>query len=177
MSNENEMELTSLGTVLKHARDSKKLSIDQVAAETRISVSNLRAMENDDYDNLPAIPFARGFYGLYAKFLGLDPDEITNRFLQNIGSTPKKESQRVEDRDHNTSSQDVSTMAERSIGSPMSTFGFTLLLIIILAGALCYYFQINPATYLSEKLRSFQKTEVSQTDLSEPSDSDTLPNQ
>jgi cytoskeleton protein RodZ len=65
-----------IGTQLRAAREIKGLSLEQVAAETRIPQRHLVAMENDDFAKLPGRTYAIGFARTYAKTLGLDQDHI-----------------------------------------------------------------------------------------------------
>jgi len=66
------MEQTT-GTTLRLRREEKKLTLEQVSAETKIRVNYLQAIENDQFSALPSLAQARGFLRLYASFLGLDP--------------------------------------------------------------------------------------------------------
>ncbi|MBG93245.1 MAG: hypothetical protein CL792_04620 [Chloroflexi bacterium] len=63
----------SIGQYLKEARSVRKLSLEDASAVTRISKHYLQALEDEDFDTLPAPVYARGFMRSYAKFLGLDP--------------------------------------------------------------------------------------------------------
>jgi len=152
----------SLGQFLQRTRIARGFEFEQIVEETRISASNLKAIESDDFAALPADAFSRGFYTIYARKLLLDPEEVITRYRSERGINPNKRGGTIS---HNPpghkAAQQVSNMAEPSAVSPLSTLGYLLLMLIILAGGLCWYFDINPATYLSEKLRSFQ-TEQSQ---------------
>ena len=75
-----------LGDLLRQEREKKGLSIEQVAFATKISVSYLRALENNDYVDLPSAPFVRGFLVSYAKHLNLNSEEILQQFKTNLNS-------------------------------------------------------------------------------------------
>lgn len=64
------------GQALAAKRAERGLSIEQVAASTRIRAEHLRALEADDLAQLPAPVYARGYLRTYATYLGLDPDEL-----------------------------------------------------------------------------------------------------
>lgn len=157
-----EKEHESLGQFLRNTRVARAIDLNQVSEETRISGSNLRAMEADDFGALPADAFARGFYALYAKALQLDPEKIVARFLMERGSRPSSIKQAASQTKTlpGRMAHQVSSMAEPAKSSPMSSIGFILLLLILLAGGICLYLSINPATYLSEKLRQLQHIEA-----------------
>ncbi len=63
----------TVGTILRLRREEKKLTLEQISQETRIRLSYLQAIENDQLSSLPSLAQARGFIRLYANFLGLDP--------------------------------------------------------------------------------------------------------
>jgi cytoskeleton protein RodZ len=65
-----------VGERLRAAREVKGLSLEQVAAETRIPQRHLLAMEAGDFGKLPGRTYAVGFARTYAKTLGLDQDDV-----------------------------------------------------------------------------------------------------
>jgi len=78
-SNENGMlppDMTNFGASLKKARESKGVSLDQIAAETRISTRFLSAIENEQFHLLPGGIFNRGFVRAYAETVGLNVTEV-----------------------------------------------------------------------------------------------------
>ncbi len=74
------MNQESLGDFLRHEREERQLSIEQVASATKIGVRLLHALESDHYAELPARTFVRGFVTSYARFLGLDTRAVLARF-------------------------------------------------------------------------------------------------
>lgn len=70
----------SFGAALQQARHIKQLSLDEVSSELFILKRHLQALEEEKFDALPQVAFARGFVINYAKFLGLDPVEIADSF-------------------------------------------------------------------------------------------------
>jgi cytoskeletal protein RodZ len=75
-----------LGEYLKQARKKKRLSLEKVASQTRIQEHHLQALESEDFANLPAKVFAKGFVRSYAKALGLDEEEALQCFLETSGT-------------------------------------------------------------------------------------------
>ena len=71
-----------LGDYLKQAREKKRVSLEQISSQTKIPEYHLQALESEDFANLPAKVFAKGFVRSYAKALGLDEEEVLQRFLQ-----------------------------------------------------------------------------------------------
>jgi cytoskeletal protein RodZ len=73
-----------LGIRLKRAREERKLSLRQIAVETKISVSTLEALERGDFSRMPGGIFGRAFVRAYALHVGLDPDPIVNEFQAEV---------------------------------------------------------------------------------------------
>jgi cytoskeleton protein RodZ len=74
----------SLGIHLREEREKKGITIEQVASATKVSVRLLHALEADQYSDLPAAPFVRGFVTSYCRFVGLDDKDVLTRFKQFI---------------------------------------------------------------------------------------------
>jgi cytoskeleton protein RodZ len=71
---------SSVGQTLKRKRLERGFDLADVARETRIPLRHLEAIEADNYDRLPAYPYAVGFVRNYTKFLGLPADQIVKQF-------------------------------------------------------------------------------------------------
>jgi cytoskeleton protein RodZ len=78
----------SLGTDLKEARESKKITLDAVSKKTKIPVKFLEAIEENHFDVFPSHTFAKGFIRAFAKVVGLDPLLLTRQFNNEV--SPKE---------------------------------------------------------------------------------------
>jgi len=65
-----------IGEALRRARDARGLSLEQAAQDTRISLRFLEALEDEQFDELPAPVYVRGFTRSYANYLGVDPQPL-----------------------------------------------------------------------------------------------------
>ncbi len=74
------MRTQSIGNFLKLNRETKRMSLPEVARVTRIPLSTLEAIEGDRYDELPGEVFVRGFLRSYARAVGVVPDEVLARY-------------------------------------------------------------------------------------------------
>ena len=77
---EDQENLLSIGTFLKSEREKKGYTLDQMASEIRLRQYLLEAIENENWDILPAPVFVKGFIRSYAKVLGLNEEEIVNKY-------------------------------------------------------------------------------------------------
>ena len=59
--------LTSLGRMLREAREHLGLSVADVAAQIKFAPRQIEALEADDFKHLPEAAFLRGFVRSYAK--------------------------------------------------------------------------------------------------------------
>ena len=66
----------SIGMQLRNARESKGLTVEQVAAETRIAQRYIEDIEVGQYDELPGRTYAIGFARTIAKVVGLDQNDV-----------------------------------------------------------------------------------------------------
>ena len=76
-----------LGDRLRKARENKGLSLEQVEEGTRIRRAFLEALEEEDFEKLPASAYVKGFIRNYAQFLGLDPEESLSHYRAMIGAS------------------------------------------------------------------------------------------
>lgn len=74
----------SFGRYLKSIRLERGLSLKIVAEQTRIGLSTLVLIENEDLGKLPAEVFTKGFLRAYAKAVGADGDEAVDRYLSDL---------------------------------------------------------------------------------------------
>lgn len=78
--NNDENKNTSLGAVLKNAREKKKLSLAQIASKLCIKEIYLDALEKGHYYVFPGLAYGVGFLRTYAQFLELDSKELVEKF-------------------------------------------------------------------------------------------------
>lgn len=76
-----ENEAASFGRWLRQQRELREISLREISETSKISLRYLEAFEEDRFDLLPAPVFSNGFLRQYARYVGLDPDDVVNRFL------------------------------------------------------------------------------------------------
>jgi cytoskeletal protein RodZ len=74
--------MQSIGVTLRSERLRRGLTLEQVAAETKIRLHLLEAIEDDHFERLPGGLLTRSFLRQYAHTLRLDEDEIVASFKQ-----------------------------------------------------------------------------------------------
>jgi cytoskeletal protein RodZ len=66
----------TLGQRLQQAREHRGLSLPDVSHQTRIPIQRLRELEEDNYNALGSVTYAKGHLKAYAELLGVEADEV-----------------------------------------------------------------------------------------------------
>jgi transcriptional regulator with XRE-family HTH domain len=93
------------GKYLRRERELQNLSIKEAAESTKVREHFLTAIEEDRYEILPPGLYLRGFLMAYARYLGLDPNDVVLRYqkyLKEITISEEKplEPQKLEPQKH-----------------------------------------------------------------------------
>lgn len=80
-----ETDVPTVGERLRAAREEKKLSLEDIAAQTRIPQRHLESIENANWDALPAPTYTIGFAKSYAAAVGIDRAEIGDQLREEMG--------------------------------------------------------------------------------------------
>jgi cytoskeleton protein RodZ len=64
--------MAEIGATLRAARQRQRIDISEIESETKIRAKYLRALENEEWDQLPGPTYVKSFLRTYADALGLD---------------------------------------------------------------------------------------------------------
>ncbi len=93
---DNDPNAGSFGAWLRRQREVREITLREISDESKISFRYLEALEQDRFEILPAPVFARGFLREYARFVGLDPDEVVNYYISAVpDEEPEEEDGRL----------------------------------------------------------------------------------
>ncbi|MEO8740517.1 MAG: RodZ domain-containing protein [Casimicrobiaceae bacterium] len=67
------------GAQLRAAREAAGLSLDQVAQQLKLAPRQVKALEDENFGELPGRTFSRGFVRNYARLLNLDPQVLISQ--------------------------------------------------------------------------------------------------
>ena len=139
-------EIENAGNYLRTLRLGKGLSTKDATQATRISETNIIAIEDQDFSSLPADTFTRGLLTIYAEFLGADPEAVVAKFMEERHASP------VAKKQPKTKSTGrilaPKRMAEPAQLSSMTMASILLVLIIVSFAGYCYYTSWNPFGFL-----------------------------
>jgi cytoskeleton protein RodZ len=80
-----EVDPGKLGPTLKRAREARRLTLEDVAATTRISLRYLAAIENSRFDVFAGAVYALGFVRAYARMVGMSETWATDTLRAEAG--------------------------------------------------------------------------------------------
>src|SRR5271170_1289695 len=112
---------------LKQEREKQSVTLDDISLSTKISTRMLRALEEEQFDQLPGGIFNKGFIRAYARCLRMDEDQAIADYLAatTIGPPGKKS----EDDDQAPILEPPPREENPAAGSlPWGTFAVTLLI-------------------------------------------------
>ena len=76
---------TSVGEQLLAAREAAGITLEDIAAQTRIPTRHLQSIEASDWEKLPAPTYTMGFAKSYATAVGLDRNAIADQLREEMG--------------------------------------------------------------------------------------------
>jgi cytoskeleton protein RodZ len=118
----------SPGSILRAAREAKKITLIDAANELRLSPARLNDLEDNKFSEMGAITFAKGYLRSYARFLDISEAEVLQSFDEmNLGS--------------DISSHKPSLMNEKMAGGSKAPrrMGYLVLLVIAVVAAFWWH--------------------------------------
>lgn len=70
----------AFGEYLARERKLRNISLEEISQRTKISMKVLQALEASRWEELPADVYVRGFLRSYARYVGLDENEVLLRY-------------------------------------------------------------------------------------------------
>lgn len=119
--------MSGFGERLRRQREMRGVSLEEISKSTKIGTRSLKAIEDEDFEKLPGGIFNKGFVRAYARFLGLDEEQIVGDFdeawnVYEAERTPQ-----------------VLAVPEEEAKPSSSGWGWIAVLVIVLAGVGGWY--------------------------------------
>lgn len=80
-----------VGDIILAERIKKKIDLDTVSSFLRIRKIYLKAIEENDYDEMPEFPYGIGFVKSYADYLGLDGEALYEAYKKEVNYVSTKD--------------------------------------------------------------------------------------
>lgn len=160
-------DVDTIGSRLRKLRNERGLSLKDVCEATRISETNLNAIEDQNYSALPADTFTRGLLTIYARYLDEDPSEIVAGFME-----ARDDSQVRSKRSRTKLPSNIITpkkLAEPAHVSSMTMAGILLLVIVVIFIGFYLYTSRNPFNFFMQKTENIQSIVTDIVPEAEPS--------
>ena len=160
------IEVVTPGTLLREGREACALSQLEVAKKLNLRESQIQAIEDNEFDELPSLTFARGYLRAYAKLVNVKESDVISAFeywsnaeqqqteMQSFSNQAKKQSQ-----DH------WLLIASLLIGA----------ILIVLAGLWWYQQKEEPTPVTTTSETQSQEAGQSDTPVAEPADETPAP--
>ncbi len=72
--------MRNVSEILQETRESKNISVEEVSKNLKIKKTFIIALEKGEYDKLPSQSTTKGFIKIYAKYLGINTENIIAMF-------------------------------------------------------------------------------------------------
>lgn len=74
-----------VGDILHKERVMRRITLETIAKDLKLNIKYIKAVESNNFKDLPADPYIRVYLRSIATYLMLDPDEILKRFFKERG--------------------------------------------------------------------------------------------
>jgi cytoskeletal protein RodZ len=81
-------QLNTSGVNPSNSGNKRRISLEEVAAKTKISMRFLRAIESEDFGELPGGIFVVNYLRQYAEAVGMDAQELLERYRKKMHREP-----------------------------------------------------------------------------------------
>lgn len=135
------------GSHLKHQRELRGISLDEIASITKIHLRYLKALENNSFDELPGEVFIKGFIRSYGRAIGANLTELLSAYDETVG-IERLETRQQAQKEGNSENQKQVFLVNAIVG------GFLGLFILF---AIWYLLQ-NPPQEATKKTTGTQQT-------------------
>jgi hypothetical protein len=88
-------EPTTLGDVLRTAREARFIDLARVERDTKIKARYLAALEHGEYRELPGAVYVKGFLRNYGLYLGLEPQRLLEMYRAEQGGGSAERTRRA----------------------------------------------------------------------------------
>lgn len=131
-------QLASFGEELRREREIRGISLKEISDATKISKRFLDALERNDHNTLPAPVFTRGFVREYARYVGLNAEDMVNRYNFAAATDDRIEKPPQIERYPATPVRDISPRPKPKRGIPpaYARVNRNLIVLVLIAAAL-----------------------------------------
>lgn len=143
--------MSSFGEYLSREREFRGVTLEEIAKSSNVNIRYLRALENDDHDDLPAEVFVKGFLKSYAECTGMNINEVLLTYDEFIAAQRS-----------GRDSSDLVVETPKNISRKLSTF-LAIVTFITISFFLVYYYigkskEVKSSSIVEKKIDQEEKT-------------------
>lgn len=135
--------MKEIGESLKEARENIGLSIDEVASDLKLRPSQLENIESGNSEAFKDVFYLKSLIKEYAKYLGLNPDELVDEFNEYLFDHTsrisldeiKKANKRVKKKEKKVKRVASPYTLEKRFSFSLKYFLFFLVIVLIIIGS------------------------------------------
>jgi cytoskeletal protein RodZ len=116
-----------VGDIIRKERITRRIALETIAKDLKLNVKYIRALESNEYHDLPPDPYIRVYLRSLAKYLLLDPEEILKKFYDERGIHDEKYRK-------GSDSQIAITMSDQERKKETRPWLIIFIVILVLAG-------------------------------------------
>ena len=109
------------GTHLKRQREQRGISLDEITTITKIHVRYLKALGDNQFDDLPGEVFIKGFIRSYGRAIGANVNELLETYDETVGNERIEKRQQEIRKDENETRKQV-TLVNTFVGGFLGLF-------------------------------------------------------
>ncbi|MDD5675905.1 MAG: helix-turn-helix transcriptional regulator, partial [Chitinivibrionales bacterium] len=79
-----------VGDILRKERITRRITLETLAKDIKLNAKYIKAIESNQYGDLPANPYIRVYLRSIAKYLSLDAEKILNQYYREAGLVSEK---------------------------------------------------------------------------------------
>ena len=99
------IESLSLGRFLKEKRKERNLGLEEISSRTKIPITLLKHLENEEWDKLPNFSYLKGHLKAYCKLTNISYEEVLEKYQKEL-LAPQKENTSEEINTHSISAKE-----------------------------------------------------------------------
>ncbi len=109
------------GSHLKHQRELRGISLDEISSITKIHLRYLEALESNSFDELPGEVFIKGFIRSYGRAIGANLQELISAYDETVGNE-RLETREQAQREDNSETQKQVFLVNAIVGGFLGLF-------------------------------------------------------
>lgn len=133
------------GERLREIRQRRGISLDELAELTKIRASYLAAIEEGNYDKIPAEVFVRGFITQYAQVLNEDPQPFLDLYREERGAREEEAARSQAEKDRAAAMKRLREETRRRWFIALAVAAAAILVLLLAAVAIWYWARPAPA--------------------------------